>query len=82
VPASRTAGPKGPPRTRRTVGVNTDQLHEHHAAVWAGRRPRRLSRPSAQQAAALAYRRCPPQLDRDPGQRRGMPASSRRLAGL
>jgi hypothetical protein len=34
---------------------STDELLEHHAAVWAGLRPRFLLRPPAQQAAALAY---------------------------
>src|SRR5215207_4191181 len=47
-------------RARRAPGgqsvSSTDQLLEHHAAVWAGLRPRCLSRPPAQQAAALAYK--------------------------
>ena len=48
----------------------TDELLERHAAVWAGLRPWRLSRPPTQQAATLAYR-MPPQPGRDPGLRVG-----------
>jgi hypothetical protein len=37
----------------------TDELLEHHAAVWAGLRSPCLLQPPAQQAAALAYRMPP-----------------------
>jgi hypothetical protein len=39
--------------------LSTDQLVEHHAAVWAGLRPPCLLRPPVQQAAALAHRMPP-----------------------